>query len=140
MYNKKIDLNMKKRIVYLSSLIFLAFIGLIFRIIYLQVDSSSALQAKAFIQQTRARNIPAMRGIIYDRNETIISSNLNVYTIFATPGIIEKKEKTAKILSDILEISSDSILAKLNKRVSIEKIANKVPLDKAEKVRMANLK
>jgi penicillin-binding protein 2 len=64
----------------------LVFIGLLFRLVNLQVIEGSAWTASAVDNYTYEVNVPAARGIIYDRNGYILARNLASYNVVITPA------------------------------------------------------
>ncbi len=64
----------------------LAFTGLLFQLINLQVVQKSALTVSAVDNYTNEVSVPAPRGIIYDRNGSILARNLASYNIVITPA------------------------------------------------------
>lgn len=72
--------------------ILLAFTGLLFRLINLQVIDNSRWTAAAVDNYTFEVNIAAPRGIIYDRNGTILARNVASYNIVITPANLPDDE------------------------------------------------
>jgi penicillin-binding protein 2 len=72
--------------------VFLALIGLLFRLINLQVVEGSEWTARAIDNYTFEVSIPAPRGIIYDRNGTILARNLASYNVVITPASLPADE------------------------------------------------
>ena len=66
--------------------VILAFTGLLFRLINLQVVEGSEWTDSAVDNYTNEVNVPAPRGIIYDRNGYILARNLASYNIVITPA------------------------------------------------------
>ena len=64
----------------------LAFAGLLFRLINLQVVEKSEWTARAVDNYTNEVSVPAPRGIIYDRNGSILARNLASYNVVITPA------------------------------------------------------
>ncbi|MBI5954222.1 MAG: hypothetical protein HY865_21410 [Chloroflexi bacterium] len=64
----------------------LAFAGLLFRLINLQIFEGSNWAASAVDNYTNEVSVPAPRGIIYDRNGYILARNLASYNIVITPA------------------------------------------------------
>ena len=102
---------------------------LIFRISHLalskEVDGID-LQTFAKNRTTRTTVIPAHRGTIYDANGNILSQDVSSYTLIAyldpkrtvdesKPQHVVDKEKTALVLSAILDMDKDQILKYLSK-------------------------
>ncbi len=102
---------------------------LIFRVSHLalskEVDGID-LQKFAKNRTTRENKIPAHRGTIYDANGNILSQDVSSYTLIAyldpkrtvdenKPQHVVDKEKTALVLSAILDMDKDQILKYLSK-------------------------
>ncbi len=74
------------RLVSVYLVIFLAFTGLISRLITLQVIESANWNISAVDNFTYEVSVPAARGIIYDRNGFILARNLASYNVVITPA------------------------------------------------------
>ncbi len=70
--------------VYLA--LILVFIGLLFRLLNLQIFQGSNWVTRAIDNYTNEVSVPAARGIIYDRNGYILARNLASYNIVITPA------------------------------------------------------
>lgn len=70
----------------------LVFLVLFGRLLKLQVFESSIWQARAEENYTREISIPAPRGIIYDRNGTILARNVASYNVVITPANLPDDE------------------------------------------------
>jgi len=74
------------RLVTIYIVVALAFTGLLFRLINLQVIEGSNWTASAVDNYTNEVSVPAPRGIIYDRNGYILARNLASYNVVITPA------------------------------------------------------
>lgn len=102
---------------------------LIFRISQLSLSKTIDgidIQTFAKNRTTREIKIPAKRGTIYDANGNILSQDVSSYTLIAyldpkrtidenRPQHVVDKEKTALVLSAILDMDKDQILKYLSK-------------------------
>lgn len=70
----------------------LVFGAFVFRLITLQVFEHDEWRAKAQDNSTTVLNIPTQRGIIYDRNGTILARNVASYNITITAGNLPDDE------------------------------------------------
>src|SRR5258706_16129218 len=70
--------------VYLA--LILVFIGLLFRLLNLQISQGSNWVTRAIENYKNEVSVPAARGIIYDRNGYILARNLASYNIVITPA------------------------------------------------------
>ena len=102
-----------------------------------QIVKGSELRESAYNQQTKNRTISPKRGVIYDRNGTVLAESVTVETISITPKNIDKKdkEKVAKGLAEILNIDYEEVLKKTKKNTADETIAKKLDKDVTDKVR-----
>jgi penicillin-binding protein 2 len=74
------------RLVTIYIVVALAFTGLMFRLVNLQVVDGSKWTTSAVDNYTNEVSVPAPRGIIYDRNGYILARNLASYNIVITPA------------------------------------------------------
>ena len=65
---------------------FLAFTGLLFQLVNLQVFRGADYKTSAVDNYTNEVSVPAPRGIIYDRNGSILARNLASYNVVITPA------------------------------------------------------
>ncbi len=86
-------------------LVFLIFVGKLFK---LQVLENQSWTAKAAENSTREINIPAMRGIIYDRNGIVLARNVASYNVVITaadlpddPGAVQTIFRQLSALIDV---------------------------------------
>ncbi|MDD2216029.1 MAG: penicillin-binding transpeptidase domain-containing protein, partial [Eubacteriales bacterium] len=100
-------------------------------------------------QQTMDTPIPAKRGIIYDRNMKEMAISAVTNTIWARPADVKsarteeegqkKRENTATVLSEILEMDQDEVLKIISAKKSLVKVAKYVNKEKADLIREAQL-
>ena len=102
-----------------------------------QIVKGAELREASYNQQTKNRTISPKRGVIYDRNGTVLAESVTVETISITPKNIASgdKEKTAKGLADILGLDYETILAKTKKNSADEIIARKLDKTDTDRVR-----
>lgn len=67
-------------------IVLLAFSGLLFRLINLQVIEGDEWTGRAIDNYTNEVSVPAPRGIIYDRNGYVLARNIASYNIVITPA------------------------------------------------------
>lgn len=87
----------------------------------------------------RERSIKAPRGIIYDRNGVVLAGNRSVCTISVIHSQITDSEQVIQVLSQNLDLSEDTIRAKVEKVSSREKIASNVSMEIADSIRQYQL-
>ena len=113
-------MNERMRLV-LVIIIFL-FIVITLKVFYIQVISYKKLNKYA--KDLWSRNLPleANRGNIYDRNGVTLAGNVTTTSLVLIPNQIKEKEKTAKLLSNILKSDYNDMLAHVTKKTSIERV------------------
>lgn len=126
----------KKRVTILLIMALLGFIAVIGRLFCVQIIKGDYYQELAYRQQTKDRKVEASRGTIYDSkgNTLAISVSSNTLTIAPTNITDDKKKEIAENIAKILELDEDSVLAKLNKKVSLVTIASNIKKEKAVKL------
>lgn len=135
----KVRVYIKKRLS-LFLLFTLLFCGvIIFRLAYIELFKSDFLQSLAYEQQTRDRLISPHRGQILDRNFVGIAENESANAVSVIHAQVKDEEKTARYLSDTLGLDYAQTLEKVQKRVALVRIKNKVDSDTAAKIRNDNI-
>lgn len=118
MFFKNIHIRIK---IILASIIFL-FVLIIAKVFYIQVIDYDKLNSYASSLWSRNLPIEANRGLITDRNGVVLADNITTTSLVVIPNQITDKEKVAKSLSEILNVSYEDMLAHVSKKTSIERI------------------
>ncbi|PZV15474.1 MAG: cell division protein FtsI [Pseudanabaena sp.] len=106
----------KRRTVLIWIILALSMIGLIVRLVYLQVVTSPDLLEKARRQQMYTLRPFIPRRTITDRKGSVLAIDRPVYTLFAHPHLYkEKPEEIAAKLSPILRRPTEKLLNVLNR-------------------------
>jgi penicillin-binding protein 2 len=97
-----------RRILFFGGILLLVLLIYIFRLFSLQVLQGPVYQAAAFDNRTETLNLQTLRGIIYDRNNTILARNIASYNVVITaaqlpddPGAIQKIFRELSSLIDV---------------------------------------
>jgi len=130
---------MKRKLLLFLALFSLALSALALRVLYIQVVEGGALQRLAYEQQTRDRLIAPDRGNILDRNMVGIARTESVATISVIYNQIRDREAVAAALSRELEMDHGEVLERVSRRVALERIASRVELETAERIRQLDL-
>lgn len=80
------------RIFIFIAFVVVVFLAFILRLFLLQVVQGSVYAAQAYDNRVKEFNIPAMRGIIYDRNGTILARNIASYNVVITANDLPDDE------------------------------------------------
>jgi cell division protein FtsI (penicillin-binding protein 3) len=106
----------KRRTVLIWMILALSMIGLIVRLVFLQVVTSSELLEKARRQQMFTLRPFIPRRTITDRKGAVLALDRPVYTLFAHPHLYkEKPEVIAEKLAPILKRPADKLLSILSR-------------------------
>ncbi|MDE6141518.1 MAG: stage V sporulation protein D [Bacilli bacterium] len=114
--------NFKNRVLVIFMVVILLFVLIIGRIFYIQVIKYDELNELANDLWSRNLPITADRGLITDRNGKILADNITTTSLVVVPNQIVDKEKVAKDLAEILNVSYDEMYKHLTKKTSIERI------------------
>ncbi len=135
----EIYLFQKRKYWFVFGCLTLLFLILGVRIVYLMLYSSEELSKKALNVEQRERSIKAARGIVYDRNGTILADNQPVCTISVIYNQIKEPEKIIRLLTEKLSMPEEEVRKKVEKVSSREKIKSNVPKAVADDIREASL-
>lgn len=93
------------RIIIFIAVILLVFAAFIGRLFYLQIIQSDEWIAKANENNIQEFNLPALRGIIYDRNNTILAQNIASYNVVITASQLpDDQGAVQEIYRDLSEL------------------------------------
>ncbi|GMR25072.1 MAG: penicillin-binding transpeptidase domain-containing protein [Ignavibacteria bacterium] len=117
------------------ALLVIAFILILFtvltvKLVEIQIIKSEELTYLAKKQQTKLETIPAERGVIYDRNNTLLVYNRNDVSVYLDLRVVPKNSKNtlAKKLSSTFGRSKSyykKLMNQSGKTIRIEKSANR---------------
>ncbi len=79
------------------------------RLVYLQIISHEHFTTLAEDNRVSIVPIPPTRGLIYDRNGTILAQNVPAFSLEIVPERVADMDQTIQALSEIIEISDDHI-------------------------------
>lgn len=136
-----LHLRLKRRLIIALSIIGFIFIILLIRLTYLQAFASTDLMEKRLNQLIATIPITASRGDIYDCKMEILAKDASSTSIYARPVDIEDADRTANILSEILEKDKEEVYEKLTDATeNIVLIQRKVDNNKALEIRAENIR
>ena len=116
-------------------LLFLAFVGLIARALWLQGISTDFLQRQGESRYARTLELPATRGKILDRNGHVLASSVPVKAIWAIPEdvLTQPKEKISRLAS-LLGMSEKALYARLDSDRSFVYLKRQVDNEVADEI------
>ncbi|MDE6635491.1 MAG: peptidoglycan glycosyltransferase, partial [Lachnospiraceae bacterium] len=112
---------------------------LIGRLSYLMICRADYYGEIARELHERERAVKAKRGVLYDRNGTVIAGNVSVSTISVIHSQIEEPEKVIEILSRELQLDAEYVRKRVEKVSSREKVKTNVPKETSDIIREYNL-
>ncbi|MFA6233074.1 MAG: penicillin-binding transpeptidase domain-containing protein [Bacteroidota bacterium] len=119
---------------YMLITIFLTgFFAVLVKLFVIQVRDAEKLQEMARIQYESRELIPPVRGLILDRNLSILASNVTEYTLSVDPSVIERPDTVARFIARALGVPYQSMLR--NFRDTTEQyviIAKRIPEEVAD--------
>lgn len=129
-------LKNKKRVTVMLIIALAGFFTIIARLFYVQIIKGDYYKEKAYLQQTKDRTVKASRGTIYDSNGNKLALSVSTNTLTVAPTNIEdeQKEQIAKDIAEIIGEEYDTVLAKLNKTVSLVTIKTNIEKETATKL------
>lgn len=116
--------------------------SVLFKLTYDTVFLNQKLTNLASDMWNRSFPLAGKRGLILDRNNNVLADNSSTYSIFVVPNQIKDKNSTAKILSNYLNVSKDTVLEKISKRssiISLHPYGRKIEMDTANEISSLNL-
>jgi stage V sporulation protein D (sporulation-specific penicillin-binding protein) len=135
----------RKNLLIIVWIVFVMLILLCARVGWIQIVKGDEYSAIAEDQQTRDTPIEAERGAIYDTNGNELAVSVTCYTIWARPSDINSGktkaeaqanvEKTAKVLSELLDMKYKEVYEMITAEQSIIKIKKGADKDTADKIR-----
>jgi len=136
MYENKYKDKYNWRLPILSSLLFIALMGLLGRILYLGIIKHAFLLRQSNMRSVRDINMPAHRGMITDCNGKPLAISIPVASIWVNPKIFSATAEQISQLAKLLNIPIAVLHSKLTKQKQREFVYLKrsVPSETAAKI------
>jgi len=129
--------NLRENLIFSSILIFSVL--LISRLFFLQILKGNYYRALSFgIHNSFLENVEK-RGEIFFSGGEPLAINREYFFVFAIPKKIKEKEKTARVLNEILNLSENEILEKIKEDKNFSLIKEKLSEEEVEKIKNLNL-
>jgi cell division protein FtsI (penicillin-binding protein 3) len=115
--------------------LFVAFLALAGRALYLQGMTTDFLQKQGESRYARTIELPATRGKIMDRNGLVLASSLPVKAIWAIPDdVLNAPADKLRELAKLLDMSEAELRKKLDSDRNFVYLKRQVELDVADKI------
>jgi penicillin-binding protein 2 len=111
--HKQDSLLVESRFLWASLGVLAMLSALLFRLWYVQIYKGEYYQEISERNRVRKIEIPAPRGIIYDRNGDVILGNSPFYDLVYIPQYVQDRDTTFKILSRLLHVPSSRFETRL---------------------------
>ena len=131
--------QMQRRLLLLEAVILLSAMVVECRLVYLQIYKHGDFHRMANRQQFTHQEISASRGMIMDREGSLLAMNIGLFNVSAHPDLISDKVQAAAVLSRALGESYGSILSKISGDKSFVWLARQVPYEKSKAVESMKL-
>lgn len=115
------------RIMVISAMVSVLILGLVVRLVYLQIVGHEHYALLAKNNRIKVSAIPPTRGIIYDRKGRILAQNLPSYSLEIIPEQVKDMEDTLHRLQILLDLTDD-VLDDFRKQQKRHKRFDSVPL------------
>nr|WP_308648376.1 penicillin-binding protein 2 [uncultured Agathobacter sp.] len=90
----KLNRKMKKKLLLLFGIITCAFVGLVFRLMYIEYTSGDTYTKKVLsLQSYDSVKLPFQRGNIVDKNGTILATSVAVYNVILDCSVMTSKDE-----------------------------------------------
>lgn len=137
---QQFEKSVKNRVIFYFAIIFILFIILALRLVWIQVINSAEYEHKALSQRVKEFVVNSERGIIYDNTGRKLAVSLPAKTVVALPDNIINPEKTAAELSELLDISYNTIYRRITSQAAAIFLQRKVSEDLYQEIENKNLK
>ena len=127
--------SLQKRTKTIIFVLLILFVCLGVRLFIVQILKGEELQQRAVDQWTRDLSLTAERGSFFDATGDSLAVSYTTYDVYVRGREVEDAEKTAKVLSELLELNFDKTLQKVSKKnVSEVLLKLQIESDLAEKL------
>lgn len=99
----------QRRSLVAALVVFLLAGALVARLYYLQIDQHKVYKTLSENNRVQVQPIPPTRGLIYDRNGTLLAKNRPVFSVTVVPERVDSVNKTLKRLEKIIHIKKSDI-------------------------------
>lgn len=129
-----------RKIIFISLLFFVAWVGLLSRALWLQVLPNERLANLKTQQFQRKISVESRRGDIFDRNGYELAISTKAFSVFADPSMITRPQEVAKQLSKHLKLSKKTIELKLRKKNRFVWLQRSIDDSTFEKIKKLQIK
>ena len=132
----------RRRLVVLVVVLLLAFVGVVARLVQVQVLDSGTYTAFGAAQRLQDVTLPADRGAIFDRNGNDLAVSIPQRTVWADPRLVEDPAATAAQLASLLSLDAQrttDLTARLAKEGAFTYVQRRVSDELADAIAAAEI-
>ena len=129
----------RRRLVGLLAVLSLLFVGVIGRLVDVQVVGSERYVAYGTSQRLRTETLPAGRGSLLDRHGAELVMSVPAQTVVADPRVIEDPAAAAATLAPIVGVAESTLSERFSSGSAFEYVARQVDDQVAADVRAARI-
>lgn len=104
----------RRRLALCMAIFFGLFVALGARLFYLQCIAAEDLQRRAQAQWTSESIIRPTRGMIVDRNGTVLAQSATAYTVCASPRQVSDAVRFAELVAPVLDMEASTVEKKIS--------------------------
>lgn len=127
------------RLVLFLVLILAGLLGIVGRLIYVQIIKAEKYQKLAESQHLEELKIEAKRGTIFSADGEKLAISIDVDSIFATPAYIKDPATVASQLAPLLKIDKDTLYRKLTAKAGFVYLIRKIDRDLSKRIQDMNI-
>jgi len=131
--------SLKNRVIFYFAVIFILFIILALRLLWIQVINSAEYEHKALDQRIREFMVNSERGIIYDNSGRKLAVSLAAKTVVALPDNIIDPKNTAAELAKLLNIDYQTIYRRITSDLAAVYLQRKIDESLHKKIKEKNI-
>ncbi|MET0800480.1 MAG: penicillin-binding protein 2 [Actinomycetota bacterium] len=120
------------RLVAMLALMMLAFVGIVVRLVFLQVRDNPQLEAMGMRQRVRTITLPAQRGEILDRSGMALAVTRGARDVYVDPTYVIDPAGEAETIAGVLDLRPRDVRAALEADGTFAWIDRQVDLEDAE--------
>lgn len=123
------------RLIVVGFALVLAWLGLGYRLVYVQALEAEEYAADGLDQRLRNEELPAVRGTLYDRDGVELAVTVDATTIIANPSQVVDAAVTARLLAPIVEVDEGVLVERLDRDGQFAYVARSLDRDQADRAR-----
>jgi cell division protein FtsI (penicillin-binding protein 3) len=131
--------NFKKRLLIAGVILSLYGIAILGKLFYLQILQHDELWSQSEKQYIRKVKTSRERGKILDRNLVDLAANVEVDSVYVNPRAIVDKHRTAKMLSEVLDLSYRRTLKRISSKKKFVWVKRKCTLRESQRLKSLSL-